>query len=155
VATLDEAFRSMWAVGSTTRAKKPLHHVSINPHKDERLTDDQVLRICRRLEEKYGYAHGEHQRVIVEHVKDGRQHFHVMWNRVSLRTGRPVWPGHHWNKSKQAARETEAELGLRRPVPRRNRLRAAKVRMPARSRNTAKKRARESFKAAQRALLAP
>jgi hypothetical protein len=119
VKDLDEAFRNMWMVGKTTRARKPLHHVSINPYKDERLADAQVFRICACLEEKYGYRHGDHQRVIVEHVKDGRQHFHVMWNRVSLRTGRPVWPGHHWNKSKQAAREMEVELGLKRPVARR------------------------------------
>ena len=92
---LDEAFKNMWAVSSRTRAKKPLHRVSINPMKDERLTDDQVLRICRRLEKSYGYGHGDHQRVIVEHIKDGRQHFHVVWNRVNLRTERPVesvWP---------------------------------------------------------------
>ena len=118
---LIDAFRNMWMVGRTTRAQKPLHHVSINPMKDERLTDAQVKRICERLEEKYGYKPGDHQRVIVEHVKDGRQHFHVMWSRVSMRTGRPVWPGHHWNKSKQAAREMEIELGLKRPVPRRRR----------------------------------
>jgi len=116
---LDEAFRNMWAIGKTTRAQKPLHHVSINPFKDERLTDAQVRQICERLEKKFGYKPGEHQRVIVEHIKDGRQHFHVMWNRVSLTTGRPVWPGHHWNKSKQVAREMEIELGLKRPEPRR------------------------------------
>lgn len=115
---LDEAFRRMWEVSSATRARKPLHHVSINPYKDERLTDDQVIHICARLEETYGYKRGEHQRVIVEHVKDGRQHFHVMWNRISLETGRPVWPGQHWNKSKQTARAMEIELGLKRPAPR-------------------------------------
>lgn len=131
---LDDAFRHMRAVGSLTRAKKPLHHVSINPMKDERLTDAQVLCICTRLEEKYGYMAGEHQCVIVEHVKDGRQHFHVMWNRVSLATGRPVWPGHHWNKSKQAAREMEAELGLKRPMPRRSKPRSRRAsRMKTRS----------------------
>lgn len=27
------------------------------------------------------------------------------------------WPGQHWNKSKQAAREMERELGLKRPEP--------------------------------------
>jgi len=59
-----------------------------------------------------------HQRVIVEHVKDGRQHFHVIWNRVSLVTGRPVWPGMHWKKSKQICREMEKELGLQSPTPR-------------------------------------
>lgn len=126
---LDEAFRNMWMVGKTTRATKPLHHVSINPYRDERLTDAQVRKICERLEEKYGYRTGDHQRVIVEHVKDGRQHFHVMWNRVSLRTGRPIWPGHHWKKSKQAAREMEVELGLKRPQPRRAQSRAVRLRL--------------------------
>src|ERR1700689_3627619 len=87
VKNLDEAFRAMWAVSDGTRVKKPLHHISINPMKDERLTDKQVLPIVGRLEEKYGYKMFHHQRVIVEHVKDGRQHFHVMWNRVSLHTG--------------------------------------------------------------------
>jgi len=116
---LDEAFHNMWTVACTTKARKPLHHISINPFKDERLTDEQVLKIVKRCEEKYGYQSGDHQRVIVEHIKDGRQHFHVMWNRVSLATGRPIWPGHHWKKSKQVCREMEAELGLKRPVSRR------------------------------------
>ena len=113
---LDEAFRNMWTVACNSKAKKPLHHISINPFKDERLTEAQVLKIVKRAEEKYGYKPGEHQRVIVEHILDGRQHFHVMWNRVSMKTGKAVWPGQHWNKSKQAAREMEKELGLKRPV---------------------------------------
>ncbi|MFY9288463.1 MAG: relaxase/mobilization nuclease domain-containing protein [Alphaproteobacteria bacterium] len=117
--TLDEAFQNMWAVASNTKARKPLHHISINPFKDERLTDKQVLKIVERCEQKYGYSPNEHQRVIVEHIKDGRQHFHVMWNRVSLKTGKAVWPGHHWNKSKQVAREMEKELGLKRVIPKR------------------------------------
>jgi hypothetical protein len=114
--TLDDAFRAMWAIAEGTKAKKPLHHVSINPMKDERLTDRQVLRICERLEEKYGYAKGDHQRVIVEHIKDERQHFHVMWNRVSLRTGKPHYPYMHKKQSKIVAREMEIELGLRKPT---------------------------------------
>ena len=116
---LDDAFRNMWAVASSSKATKPLHHISINPYKDERLTDAQMLKIVERAEKKYGYKPHDHQRVIVEHIKDGRQHFHVFWNRVSLTTGRAVWPGHHWNKSKQTAREMEKELGLKCPTPRR------------------------------------
>ena len=115
---LDEAFRAMWAVSDGTKVKKPLHHISINPMRDERLTDKQVLRICERLEERYGYAHGDHQRVIVEHIKDGRQHFHVMWNRVSLKTGKPHYPYMHKMQSKIVAREMEIELGLKRPCSR-------------------------------------
>jgi hypothetical protein len=109
----------MWAVASHSKVKKALHHISINPHKDERITDEQVLKIVERCEQKYGYKPANHQRVIVEHIKDGRQHFHVIWNRVSLATGKAVWPGHHWKKSKQASREMEKELGLRRVVARR------------------------------------
>jgi hypothetical protein len=86
--------------------------------KGEHLSDEQMLKIVKRAEEKYGYNDGEHQRVIVEHIKNGRQHFHVIWNRVSVLTGRPVWPGHHWNKSKEVCREMEKELGLKKPVPR-------------------------------------
>ncbi len=117
--TLDQAFKNMWEVASNSKAKKPLHHISINPMKDERLTDEQVLKIVERCEQKYGYKPGDHQRVIVEHVKGGRQHFHVMWNRVSLTTGKVVKSGEHWKKSKQAAREMEKEFGLKRPTPRR------------------------------------
>ena len=113
---LDEAFQNMWAVAAKTRAKKALHHISINPRRDERLTGDQLSAIVRRCELKYGYNHDDHQRVIVEHVKGGRQHFHVVWSRVSLLTGKPVWPGLHWNRSRQVAREMEAELDLGGPV---------------------------------------
>ena len=42
-----------------------------------------------------------------------------MWCRVSLKTGKAVWPGEHWKKSKQIAREMERDLGLKRPTPRR------------------------------------
>ena len=119
---LDEAFHNMWVVANTTRCTKPLHHISINPMKDERLSDKQVLAIVERCEAKYGYKMFHHQRVIVEHVKEGRQHFHVIWNRVSLYTASPVWPGEHWKKSKQVCREMEKELGLKRPTPRRAKL---------------------------------
>ena len=117
--TLDEAFHNMWVVASSSRVKKPIHHISINPFKDERLTDAQMLKIVERAEKKYGYKPGDHQRVIVEHYLHGRQHFHVMWCRVSLTTNRAVWPGEHWKKSKQVCREMEKELGLKTPVPRR------------------------------------
>ncbi len=115
---LDDAFHNMWIVASGTRCRKPLHHISINPMKGERLTDKQVLRVVERCEEKYGYKMFHHQRVIVEHIKDGRQHFHVIWNRVSLFTNQTIWPGEHWKKSKQICREMERELGLKRPTPR-------------------------------------
>jgi|GEM_PF-1632467 hypothetical protein len=116
---LDEAFYNMWTVASNTYCRKPLHHISINPFKDERLTDDQLLKTVQRCEEIFGYESGHHQRVMVEHIKNGRQHFHVMWNRVSLTTARPVYQKQDWIKCKLVAREMERAFGLKRPLPRR------------------------------------
>ena len=126
---LHHAFHNMWTTAANSKVKKPLHHISINPMKGERLTDEQVHKIIERAEQKYGYKPNEHQCVIVEHILNGRQHFHVMWNRVNLKTGKAVWPGHHWKKSKQVCREMEKELGLKRPMPKRvKRMFAAVVR---------------------------
>ena len=117
---LDDAFHNMWVVAGNTKCTKPLHHISINPALGERLTDAQLMKIVEHCEKIYGYPMFHHQRVIVEHVKEGRQHFHVIWNRVSLVTGKSVWPKKHWNKSKQICREMEKELGLKTPTPRKS-----------------------------------
>ena len=115
---LDDAFHNMWVVAANTKCVKPLHHISINPAFGERLTDEQLLKIVEHCEEVFGYKMFHHQRVIVEHVKDGRQHFHVIWNRVSLVTGKAVWPGKDWEKAKQICRTMEKALGLKSPTPR-------------------------------------
>ena len=73
--TLTEAFYNMWAVACHSQIKKMLHHISINPCKDERLSDQDVSKIVRRCENKYGYQPQDHQRVIVEHIKKERQTF--------------------------------------------------------------------------------
>lgn len=115
---LDDAFHNMWVVAANTKCVKPLHHISINPAFGERLTDEQLLKIVEHCEEVFGYKMFHHQRVIVEHIKDGRQHFHVIWNRVSLVTGKAVWPGKDWEKAKQICRTMEKTLGLKSPTPR-------------------------------------
>lgn len=135
---LDDAFHNMWIVAGKTHSTKPLHHISINPMKGEKLTDKQVLAIVDRCEEAYGYKMFHHQRVIVEHVKDGRQHFHVIWNRVSLNSGSPVWPGLHWKKSKEVAREMEAKLGLKQPEPKKENKSTTRKASGARTRKAAK-----------------
>jgi hypothetical protein len=114
---LDEAFHNMWLVASPTKAEKPLFHFSINPFKDERLTDKQVKRIAAAYAAKCNMDIAHHQHVIVEHIKDGRQHFHVMLNRVSEKTGKAIDPGLYKKKARECAREMEVELCLKRLVP--------------------------------------
>ena len=95
----------------------PVHHCSINPDpRERRLTDEEAWRIVQRMEEKFGYDKGQHQAVMVEHVCGGRQHFHVVFNRVDMKTHRGHWPGSrkysHKVRAKFAAIEMSKELGL-------------------------------------------
>jgi len=118
---LDEAFRAMWAVANGTKVKKTA--APCQPQPDEggtlnRRASPSHLQTPRR---KLWLRHGEHQRMIVEHIKEGRQHFHVIWNRVNLTTGKAHWPYMHKKQSKMAAREMEKELGLKTPTPRKAR----------------------------------
>jgi len=114
---LDEAFRNMWETASVTKAEKPLFHFSINPFKDERLTDLQAKRIAQAYALKCNMDIAQHQHVIVEHVLDGRQHFHVFLNRVNQNTEKTIDPGLYKKKAKECAREMEIELHLKRLVP--------------------------------------
>ena len=89
---LDEAFQNMWAVASRTKAKKPLLHFSINPYR-ENITDQVAHEIAATYAARCGFDLNIHQWVMVEHVKDGRQHYHVIVNRVSPVTRRCIDPG--------------------------------------------------------------
>ena len=46
---LDEAFENMRGVASHSKAKKPLHHISINPYEDERLSICVLIVLRRRF----------------------------------------------------------------------------------------------------------
>ncbi|MDR3450893.1 MAG: DUF736 family protein [Alphaproteobacteria bacterium] len=114
---LSEAFQNMWQVASQTKVEKPLFHFSINPFKDERLTDKQAKQIAEAYAGKCNINIEDHQHVIVEHIKDGRQHFHVMLNRVSEDTGRAIDPGLYKKKARECSREMEVGLGLQQLAP--------------------------------------
>src|SRR6201999_2978437 len=50
-------------------------------------------------------------REVVMHVKHGREHVHVVWNRVDLETMRTVRDSHNYRKHEIVARELEREFG--------------------------------------------
>lgn len=110
---LDEAFHNMWAVASRTKAKKPLLHFSINPYK-ENITDKVAKQIAILYAARCNLDLKTHQWVMVEHVKDGRQHYHVIVNRVSPITRRCIDPGLFKKKAREVSREVEIKFGLNR-----------------------------------------
>ena len=75
---LHGAFAEFEAVASGTKAKKPLYSLSVNP--SEPLTREQYIEAVEAIEYKLGLT--EQPRAIVFHIKDGREHCHVVWSRI-------------------------------------------------------------------------
>ncbi len=111
---LRDALRQMETAAKCTAARKPLYHASINPRAGENLTDEQWARAIDRLEAGLGLA-GQ-PRAVVAHVKDGREHRHVIWSRIDLERGRVISDSHNFRKHEEAARDLEREFGFA-PVP--------------------------------------
>lgn len=106
------ALREMEAMAAGTRCKKPLYHAKINPEPGERMTPERWERAVEALEQKLGLE--SHARVVVMHLKKGREHAHVVWGRIDPDTQRAWHDGHNFTKHEECARELEAEFGHRR-----------------------------------------
>lgn len=78
----------------------------------ERLTPEQWREAIDTLEKNLGLE--DHQRVVVEHVKEGRQHYHVIWNRVDVDTMRVRDMGGNFYTHERTARQLEEKFGLER-----------------------------------------
>ena len=79
-----------------TRCRKPLYHANIDPDRKVRMTAEQWQRSIDALEEKLGLQ--DHARAVVMHVKRGREHIHVVWNRIDLETMQTVRDSHNYRK---------------------------------------------------------
>ena len=106
---LDQALREMEAFGAGTRCKSPLYHANIDPRADERLTPEQWGRAVDALEAKLGFT-GQ-PRALVQHVKEGREHVHVVWSRIDIERNRAIPDSHNYRKHEEVARVLEREFG--------------------------------------------
>lgn len=106
------AFAEMEAIASGSRATKPLYHVSLSPEAHEVLTSAQWRIAADRLGDALGLD--GRQRVMVFHKKDGREHCHVVWNRVDAETLKAAHHSHNYRTHEEVARALEAEFGLNR-----------------------------------------
>lgn len=109
---LRDALLEMEAVASGTRTTKPFYHASINTRADERLTDEQRARAIDRLEAALGLT-GQ-ARAVVFHVKEGREHCHIVWSRIDLDRMAAISDSHNYRKHETVARELEREFGHQR-----------------------------------------
>lgn len=91
------------------RVKKPVFHVSLNPHPDDRLSDDDLERIARQYMERMGY--GEQPYIVYKHEDIRRTHLHIVASRIR-EDGTKVDHNNEGRRSKPITEEIEREWGL-------------------------------------------
>ena len=62
------------------RTEKPVIHISLNPHPDDRLTDKELTEMAHEYLQRMGY--GEQPYIIVKHEDIDRHHLHIVSIRV-------------------------------------------------------------------------
>ena len=104
------AMQEMDAIGRASECEKFVYHASINPALSDHLTPEQMLQAVDILERHLKLE--DHQRVIVAHEKDGREHYHIAWNRVDPESMKAVTMSHNYRAHEEAAREIERTFSL-------------------------------------------
>ena len=91
------------------RTEKPVFHVSLNPHPDDRLTDDQLTDIGREYMERLGY--GNQPYLIFKHEDIGREHIHIVSLRVNSE-GKKIDDYKEHERSKEITEHLERKYNL-------------------------------------------
>ena len=95
---------------SATRTEKPMMHISLNPHPDDKLSDTDFTRLAHEYMEKMGFA--EMPYLIVKHEDIDRHHVHIVALRVGT-DGRCISDSNNFYRSKNICRELEKKYGLK------------------------------------------
>lgn len=96
-------------IPSHFRTEKPVFHVSINPHPDDRLTDDQLTDIGREYMQQLGY--GDQPYLIFKHEDIGREHLHIVSLRVDS-SGKKINDFKEHERSKEITEHLERKYNL-------------------------------------------
>lgn len=94
---------------SHIRTKKPIVHISLNPHPDDKLTDTQLADLGRQYLEHLGY--GDQPYMIFKHEDIDRQHIHLVTTRVKP-DGTLVPDKFEKDRSSRIVAQLEKDFGL-------------------------------------------
>ena len=79
--TMAEVFADMQAlIPEKCRTKKMVFHCSLNPHPDEKLSDETLTQIAKEYMEELGY--GKQPYIVFKHNDIAREHIHIVSLRV-------------------------------------------------------------------------
>lgn len=107
IARMVEDFKSF--MPKMGRTKKPVLHISLNPHPDDRLTDQDFEILAREYMEKLGF--GDQPFVIYKHEDIDRHHIHIVTVNVNEH-GKRLNQAFLFRRSKAITNELEEKYGL-------------------------------------------
>lgn len=91
------------------RTEKPVLHISLNPHPDDKLTNEQLSRIAQEYMDKMGY--GNQPYLVYKHEDIDRHHLHIVSVRVD-ENGKKLNDSFEKRRSDQIRKELEQKYKL-------------------------------------------
>ncbi|MDF1600939.1 relaxase/mobilization nuclease domain-containing protein [Mesorhizobium sp. YIM 152430] len=112
---LHGAFAEWEAIAqSLTKCRNYLYSLSVNPDLGQgQLSREQYLDYIARVEKAMGLD--DQPRAVVFHIKNGREHCHVVWSRIDDRAGKAVHLAFDREKLMMVTREFARDHGLKLP----------------------------------------
>ena len=107
IGRIAENFRAFMPM--TGRTKKPVLHISLNPHPDDKLTDQDFEILAREYLDKLGF--GEQPFIIYKHMDIDRHHIHIVTVNVNEQ-GKRLNQDFLFRRSKKITTELEEKYNL-------------------------------------------
>ena len=108
--TMEDVLVDMEAlIPKKCRTKKTVFHCSLNPHPDEKLSDETLMQIAREYMEALGY--GNQPYIVFKHNDIAREHIHIVSLRVDSE-GRKLNDRFEKRRSKQITDALERKYNL-------------------------------------------
>ena len=108
--TMAEVFPDMQAlIPEKCRTKKMVFHCSLNPHPDDKISDEQLVQVAREYMEALGY--GNQPYIVFKHNDIAREHIHIVSLRVDSR-GQKINDKFEKRRSKKITDALERKFSL-------------------------------------------
>jgi len=108
--TMEDVLADMEAlIPKNCRTKKMVFHCSLNPHPDEKLSDETLMQIAKEYMEALGY--GKQPYIVFKHNDIAREHIHIVSLRVDSH-GQKINDRFEKRRSKKITDTLERKFGL-------------------------------------------
>lgn len=108
--TMEDVLADMEAlIPEKCRTKKMVFHCTLNPHPDDKFSDEQLVQVAREYMEALGY--GNQPYIVFKHSDIAREHIHIVSLRVDSR-GQKINDKFEKRRSKKITDALERKFGL-------------------------------------------